>query len=125
MLRFLDLFFLTFHSAWMLFNLFGWIHPRTRPWNLLTLLLTGLSWFGMGLFYGWGYCICTDRHWQVLNEMGQHGLPNSYLTYLAERFFGISPERWLVDTIAVAGLLIPLALNLFLRWKRRWDKKKG
>lgn len=125
MLHLLDLFFLSFHSGLILFNVLGWAHPRTRPWNLLTLILTALSWFLMGYFYGWGYCICTDWHWQVLHEMGHYGLPHSYLTYLSERLFRLSPERWLVDSIAVAGLLVPLGLNLFLRYRENRGRKRG
>lgn len=122
MLSFLDLFFLCFHSGLILFNVLGWAHPRTRPWNLLTLTLTALSWVVIGYFYGWGYCICTDWHWQVLQEKGQYGLPNSYLTYLSERLLGISPDRKMVDTIALAGLIVPLGLNLFLKFRK--EKKR-
>ncbi|HPF94086.1 MAG TPA: DUF2784 family protein, partial [Tenuifilaceae bacterium] len=62
----LDVFFVAFHTLLIAFNLFGWIWWRTRKANLITLLLTGLSWIGLGLFFGIGYCPLTDWHWQVL-----------------------------------------------------------
>ena len=34
--------FFIFHNVLIAFNLFGWIWRPTRPWNLLTLALTGL-----------------------------------------------------------------------------------
>lgn len=123
MLPFLDLFFLVFHTSLILFNLFGWIHPRTRKLHLFSLSLTLLSWLGLGYFYTWGYCVCTDWHWQVLREMGQEGLPSSYLSYLVQRFFGVLPDRSIVDPLAVAGLLLPLCLNLLLRWRGRLEKR--
>jgi len=47
---------------------------KTRKANLILLLLTGLSWFGLGIFYGWGYCPLTDWHWKVLRELGETGI---------------------------------------------------
>ncbi|MFB6257564.1 MAG: DUF2784 family protein [Flavobacteriales bacterium] len=117
MLPLLDVLFLIFHSSLILFNLLGWILRATRPWHLLMLILTVLSWTVMGYFYGWGYCICTDWHWQVLHEMGQHDLPWSYLSYLGQRFFGYALERSVSDTLAILGVLLPLGMNLFLRWR--------
>lgn len=114
MYQILDLFFLTFHSALILFNLFGWVHPRTRPWHLLSIGLTLASWTIMGYWYGWGYCICTDLHWQILRKIGHQGLPNDYITYLVHRLIGVqlSPE-W-AERLAIGGILLPLFLSLLL-----------
>ena len=51
----LNIFFFVFHTLLMLFNCFGWAWKKTRPWNLVTLLLTAGSWFIVGIWYGWGY----------------------------------------------------------------------
>jgi len=64
--RLLDYFFLVFHLGIVIFNLFGWIWPKTRKANLILLLLTAASWFGLGLIYGIGFCPFTEWHWQVL-----------------------------------------------------------
>lgn len=126
MLKFLDLFFLSFHSALILFNLFGWVHPRLRPWHLASLLITAGSWFIMGIWYGWGYCICTDLHWDVLHELGHQDLPNSYIVHLGERLFGIRLSSFQGDALAVSGLFVPLILNLFLFFReRRKEREKG
>lgn len=119
MLKLLDAFFLTFHSAWMLFNLFGWAHPKTRRWQLLTLTLTLLSWVGMGYWYGWGYCICTDWHWQVLRKMGETELPYSYISYLVERISGYRPPSQISEAAAVLGLVIPFCIALYLEMRDR------
>ncbi len=71
MLPFLNVFFLVFHTLWMLFNCLGWAWRRTRPWHLLTLVLTAFSWFVLGWWYGsLGFCICTEWHWRVRSELG-------------------------------------------------------
>jgi len=33
-----------------------------------SLLLTAFSWFVLGIWYGWGYCVCTDWHYMVLRD---------------------------------------------------------
>ena len=56
----IDLFFVVFHTSLTLFNALGWIGYKTRKLNLVTLLLTGGSWFILGIFYGIGYCPLTE-----------------------------------------------------------------
>ena len=125
MLRFLDIFFVIFHSAFILFNLFGWICQRTRKLNLITLALTGLSWFVLGIFYGIGYCPLTDWHWQVLDKLGAQSWSHSYIQYLIDRLFGIYIPAEVVDTVTLiayfAALLISVYVNVLKR--RRIPKK--
>jgi hypothetical protein len=64
----LDYLFLIFHSTLALFIVFGWIWHKTRLTNFITLALIALSWFGLGLFYGIGFCPLTEWHWQVLDS---------------------------------------------------------
>ena len=120
--KILDLFFLLFHSALVLFNLFGWIWKRTLKWNLITLLLTGGSWFILGIFYGMGYCPLTDWHFQVLRHLGKQDLPNSYMKYIGDRITGLDFDAALVDTLTLicylAALIISLTLNV-LNWYRK------
>src|SRR6056297_243756 len=90
MYQLLDYFFVIFHSALIIFNLFGWIWKKTRKANLVTLILTGLSWFALGVFYGIGFCPLTEWHWQVLTKLGERNLPVSYTEYLVNRLLGIN-----------------------------------
>ena len=61
----LNILFFVLHSAWIALTCLGWAVRRTRLWQLAAVVLTALSWFGLGLIFGWGYCPCTDWHWQV------------------------------------------------------------
>ncbi|MBA4054816.1 MAG: DUF2784 domain-containing protein, partial [Marivirga sp.] len=76
-----DYFFIVFHVGLIFFNLFGWIHIKLRKWNLITLSLTALSWFALGIFYGFGYCFLTDWHWNVREKLGQPIHSNSYIHF--------------------------------------------
>jgi hypothetical protein len=93
----LNYFFFFFHSSLILFNSFGWIFPRFRKWNLLTLLLTAFSWFVLGIWFGWGYCFCTDWHWMVRKHLGYHDTSNSYIHFLIQKLTGINFSEKLVN----------------------------
>ena len=122
MYRFIDIFFVIFHTSVIFFNLFGWIWKKTRRANLYLLLLTGFSWGGLGLFYGLGYCPLTDLHFSVLEKMGIYNLPNSYIKYLADRITGLGFNKDLVDSLTLyfylAALVTSLVINYIDRRKR-------
>lgn len=112
---FLDTFFLVFHTAFVLFNGTGWMWKRTRRLHLGTLLLTAGSWVGLGFWKGFGYCPCTDWHWQVRRRLGKgEGLPDSYMKFLADALLGTDLPAAPVDAVTVAGFLVVLGLSLWL-----------
>ena len=121
-MRFLDIFFTAFHTCLVLFNLFGWIWKKTRLLNLITLLLTAGSWLVLGIFYGFGYCPLTDWHFSVLEKLGYTDLPDSYLSFLFTRLTGLPIDQSLVDTATLWGLIVALAISLYLNI-RKWIKK--
>jgi hypothetical protein len=91
-------------------NVFGWIWPRTRLLQRWTLLLTTLSWIGLGAFYGLGYCFLTDWHWSVKRQLGERALPPSYIQYILHNKLGFNvPDFWVdvgTGTVFVLVLLI-------------------
>lgn len=117
MLRLLDIFFVVFHTFLIFFNLFGWIWKKTLRLNLVTLLLTGASWFILGLFYGIGYCPLTDWHYRVLNKLGHADLPNSYIKYLVERVAGLDLNARIIDKTTFIAWLVALIISLVLNLK--------
>ena len=122
MLAVLNILFFVFHTALILFNVFGWIPVKTRKWNLATLTLTFFSWCVMGIWKGEGYCICTDWHWQVRRAMGIHDDPNSYLILLVQKVSGWTPPSSLVNTVALYVFVVSIAGSAFLNirdWRRR------
>jgi hypothetical protein len=112
----LNYFFFFFHTAFTLFNIFGWVFKKTRKWNLLTLFLTAFSWFILGIWYGWGYCVCTQWHWQVREKLDYHDQSTSYIHFLVLKLTGINFNPRLVENITVtvffASLLVSLWLNV-------------
>lgn len=118
----LDITFIAFHTALILFNLFGWIWQATRRWNLATLLLTAFSWFFLGIWYGFGYCLCTDWHWQVRRELGHTDIPNSYIKFLIELLTGIELSAMTVDIATAVLFFGALVISLYVNF-RNFEKK--
>lgn len=124
MYEFLNIFFFLFHSCIILFNIFGWIWKKTRLANLILILLTAISWFLLGIWYGFGYCPCTDWHWQVREKLGLYDTSTSYLEFLVEELTGLDVSRELVDIFAVAFLVIALCLSIVLNVRDLKKKKR-
>lgn len=122
LLQIADIFFLVFHTSLTVFNLLGWLWKTIRKLNLITLSLTGASWFILGLFYGIGYCPLTDWHFQVLRKLGHYDLPASYLQYLTERLIGLKVEATTVDMATAIGFFIALGASIALNFR---DRKKS
>lgn len=122
-LHVLDWGFLIFHSSLILFNCFGWIWKRTRLANLITLVLTGLSWTLLGIWYGLGYCPFTEWHWQVKYRLGQTDLPRSYLKWLADTPTGMDVSPYWTDVVAAVVFATALALSIGLN-VRDWHRGK-
>jgi hypothetical protein len=117
MYELLDIGFFLFHSGIILFNLFGWIWEQTRPWNLALLLLTAFSWFGLGIWYGWGYCPSTHWHWLVRRELEYAEMPNSYIKFMIDTIFGTNLDAVLVDATTVILFLGALCISTYLNVK--------
>jgi hypothetical protein len=105
--------FFVFHSGWMIFNAVGWAWRRTRPWHLATVGLTALSWFGLGIWYGWGYCPCTDWHWQIRERLGYVD-PPSYTQLLMMELTGHSVSRAWADGVTLGVFATAAGLSLWL-----------
>lgn len=123
-LKIIDVFFIGFHTILILFNVFGWLVPRWRFANFISLSLTAFSWFILGIWFGWGYCICTDWHWQIRDMLGYSNMSSSYIHFLILELANIEMSAKLVDAytaiVFFAAFLISIYLNL-----RKWIANKS
>lgn len=111
--RFLDVFFLIFHTFLILFNLFGWIWKKTRKLNLTFLTITGCSWLILGMIVGTlGYCPLTDWHFRILEKLGSTELPWSYVKYLADRLTGLNFDPVIIDRLTLYIFILAFVISL-------------
>lgn len=88
---------------------------------MITLLLTAFSWFVLGIWFGWGYCFCTDWHWKVREHMGFHDQRRSYIHFLLLKLTGIDFNESLVENVTLAVFLVSLTGSIWLNIR---DRKK-
>lgn len=122
--QFLNIFFFVFHTLFTLFNMVGWIFPRTRKLHLITLSLTAFSWFILGIWYGWGYCVCTEWHWDVRDKLGYEDRSHSYIHFLILKLTGADLDPVLVERGTLIVFLLSFVLSIMLNIKDRKRKKQ-
>lgn len=123
MLNLLDRTFFVLHTLLIGFNMTGWAWKRTRVLHLIALGVTTFSWFVLGAYYGWGYCLCTDWHFQIRRQLGYADLESSYIQLLAVEVLGIRLSQnvsdWLAGSV-FAGIVLATAVV----WIRVWRQRK-
>ncbi|MFC1534785.1 DUF2784 domain-containing protein [Thermodesulfobacteriota bacterium] len=119
----LDIFFFVFHACIIIFSLLGWIWKKTRAANLIILLLTAFSWFILGIWYGFGYCFCTDWHYQVRMKLGYFDMPSSYVKFLIDSLTGTDFHSKLVDILTFTFFLLALIISVYSNMQD-WRKRK-
>jgi len=77
----------------------------------------------MGAFYGFGYCLCTDWHFQVRRSLGLPVFGHTYLQLMAQVFLGIEMSQTVSNLLAGGGLLFILVAMLAVWIKQRWQQK--
>lgn len=120
MLQTLNILLFVLHTGLMVFNLIGWYWPETRRWHLCTLGATLASWFVMGAWYGWGYCLCADWHFQLRRDLGLHDPESAYLQLQVKVLTGYSMSRIASDVITVGGLVLIMIATV-----RVWFRRNG
>lgn len=123
MYAFLDKFFFVFHSFIIVFNLFGWTWGKTRKANLMVLFLTAFSWFILGIWYGIGYCFCTEWHYQVRMKLGYFDMPPSYIKFLIDSVTGLDINAKLADIFTLTFFLLALIASILTN-VRDWKNKR-
>lgn len=123
LLKIIDIFFIGFHTILILFNVFGWMVPRWRFANFISLCLTAFSWFILGIWFGWGYCICTDWHWQIREMLGYQDMSSSYIHFLILKLTNIDFPVNLVDPYTAMIFFSVFIISTYLNI-RKWRVNK-
>jgi hypothetical protein len=118
-LRVLDLLLTLLHFAIIGFNLFGWIWERTRKLHLICIIVTASCWFILGIWFGIGYCPITDWEWHIKEKLGEHNLPNSFITYYADKISGKPVSDSLVNTLITVCFSMAAILSVYVNFFRK------
>ena len=116
MLHLLDILLSFLHLALTGFNLLGWIWPGSRKAHLITIGATAASWFVLGIWFGWGYCVLTDWQWRIKEKLGETNLPSSFIKYFADKITGKNINASLINTFTLVCFLVAIVLSLYVNF---------
>ncbi|WP_334113848.1 DUF2784 family protein, partial [Paucihalobacter sp.] len=103
----------------IVFNLLGWLFPKTRKLHFYSMLLMLFSWGVLGFWYGFGYCFLTDWHYTILRKLGETSMPNSYIAFLIEKLTGWLPQARLVNTMTLVITVMVFIGSVWVNFFRR------
>jgi len=86
-------------------------------------LLTAFSWFVLGIWNGWGYCVCTQWHWDIREKLGYHDESNSYIHFLILKLTGINLNPEIVDYTILVIFLVALGMSAWLNIRDYFKKE--
>jgi Protein of Unknown function (DUF2784) len=95
----LDALFHALHLGIIIFFLFGWMMRETRPAHYALTLLILLSWYGLGAFRGFGYCVITDIQWNIKKRLGSEPSTEYYMKYLIDNITGLNTRAAIVNGV--------------------------
>jgi hypothetical protein len=90
---------------------------ETRQLHYFLALLILVSWYGLGIFYGFGYCLITDIQWRIKRLLGQMPSTEYYIKYMIDKITGLNTRANFVNgitTYTYFGILM-IATILFLK----------
>ena len=111
-----DYLFLLFHTCLILFNVFGWMVKNWRKIHLWTIGLTFMSWFLLGIWYGWGFVSLPTGIGRYSGILGKITCPIPYSQLLVQQVFWayfLRQPGWISLPVFLAffGLRSPLGLG--------------
>ena len=112
----LNILFHVIHLLIIFFYIFGWMMPETRTAHYILALLILFSWCGLGIFYGFGYCLVTDIQWKIKKKMGQDPGTKYYVKYAIDKVTGLNTNPKIINGAtksAYFGILIISTILFF------------
>ena len=108
-LKLLNICFHLIHLSIIFFFLFGWLFEKTRLPHFILSILILLSWFGLGAFFGFGYCLVTDMQWKIKRRINQEPSTEFYVKYMIDKVTGLDTNPRFINrmtTYIYFGILI-------------------
>lgn len=111
---FLNLVLHIIHLSIIGFFLFAWFLPEYRVLHLILSFSIFFSWFGLGLFYGFGYCLVTDIQWKLKKESGYDPETPYYIKYIVDKATGANINSKLSNMVTTYTFFVISILSIVL-----------
>jgi hypothetical protein len=104
------------HLGVAFFCVTGWIPPATRPAHLVLILLIASSWFGLGLVFGFGYCLITTIQWRIKEQLGERPATDSFVKYELDRITRRDLDPKAVDRATQAAFYLSALASFYVNF---------
>jgi hypothetical protein len=74
------------------------------------------SWFGLGAWKGWGYCLVTDLQWRLMRSVGESSPSFGYVPMLWQRITGRDVDQQRVDQVTEGVFYLCALASLWVNW---------
>ena len=117
----MNILFHLIHLGIIFFFLFGWLWQKTLTAHFILAILILLSWCGLGLLYGFGYCLVTDIQWKIKKRMGDEPSTEYYIKYMLDKLTGLDTNPNRVNAITTYTFFIILVFSTALVINRQFN----
>jgi hypothetical protein len=99
---------------------FGWIPPATRMINWYLIVATFFSWLGLGVVFGFGFCLFTDIQSRIRRRLGTREPMESFVKDVLDRITGrnLNPVHVEIGTQIV--FYFSAAASFYVNFAHRW-----
>ena len=108
------------HLGVIVFFLGGWLYGPTHPYQLALGGLILLSWFGLGVWKGFGYCLITDLQWKVRRLLGSEPPTEYYVKYIIDTVTGGDAKPSMVNAMTTYVFFGVLAVSALWYTAKVW-----
>lgn len=109
-----------FHICFMLVIVFGWIPQTTRMLNWYLIVITLLSWIGLGPVFGFGFCLITDIQSRIRQRLVAGGSMSSFVKDVLERTTGRELKPVYVEIGTQLVFYFCVAASFYVNFAYRW-----
>lgn len=114
MLSLANVFFHCVHLFIVFFFLFGWLSEKTLLAHFILSVLILLSWCGLGMWHGYGYCLVTDIQWKIKKRMGEYPYTEYYIKYMLDKVTGLDTNPQTVNKVTTYTFYVILVVSAVL-----------
>lgn len=108
------------HLSTTMIIVFGWIPPETRMINWYLIVATFVSWLGLGLVFGFGFCLFTNIQSRIRRRLGVEEPMESFVKDVLDRITGrdLNPVQVEIGTQVV--FYFSAAASFYVNFAHRW-----
>jgi hypothetical protein len=108
----LDYLFHIVHLSVLLICILGWVYQPFRAFHQLVVALVAISWLGLGLKFGFRYCVLTDTQWRIKRRLGREPYTTSYVKYILDKITGSRIDKKVTDRVTLYTYACVVAITL-------------